>query len=300
MKIALMDDVHLEFGGIERDRIKNTAGADVLILAGDITVVSKLCGISYAKGERYFSSSSPEVVRNTHNFFEIISEAYPHIIYVAGNHEFYSGGDFDESLDDLRRECAEYENIHFLEQESLVIDGVKFIGATLWTDCNHSDEETMDFLESTMNDFNQIYIADYYGMRAKITPEDTIDRHNRSLRYIEAAVLESEKDGINEVVVVTHHAPSKRSQHPRHSDVKINGGYSSDLSDFIAAHPQIKLWAHGHTHKRYCYYVGNTLIASNARGYADYEESELSFEIKVLDLSTRPSLSETIEKNGEW
>jgi hypothetical protein len=51
----------------------------------------------------------------------------------------------------------------------------------------------------------------------------------------------------------------------------MNGGYASDLYDFIADRPQIKLWTHGHTHTPFDYMIDQTRIVCNPRGYEGHE-----------------------------
>jgi hypothetical protein len=86
-------------------------------------------------------------------------------------------------------------------------------------------------------------------------------------------------------VVVGHHAPSKQSTHPKYqNDQLMNGGYSSDLSEFILDHPQIKLWTHGHTHDPFDYMIGETRIVCNPRGYGGHDPQADVFELKYLDI----------------
>jgi hypothetical protein len=58
----------------------------------------------------------------------------------------------------------------------------------------------------------------------------------------------------------------------------MNGAYSSDLSDLILDHPQIKFWTHGHTHDQFDYMIGSTRVVCNPRGYKGYEESAEYFD----------------------
>jgi hypothetical protein len=86
-------------------------------------------------------------------------------------------------------------------------------------------------------------------------------------------------------VVVGHHAPCKLSTKPQYQDdVLMNGAYSSDLSEFILDHPQIKLWTHGHTHDRFDYMIGSTRIVCNPRGYINYEDCADRFELQYIDI----------------
>jgi hypothetical protein len=83
-------------------------------------------------------------------------------------------------------------------------------------------------------------------------------------------------------------APSKLSTHPRYAaDVQMNGGYSSDLSEFILDRPQIAVWVHGHTHHDFDYAIGSTRIVAHPRGYVGYErgsQAEDPYYPKVLDV----------------
>jgi hypothetical protein len=86
-------------------------------------------------------------------------------------------------------------------------------------------------------------------------------------------------------VVVGHHAPTKLSTHERYiGQYLMNGGYSSDLSEFIMDHPQIKLWTHGHTHDPFDYVVGETRVVCNPRGYAGHDPQADVFELMFLDI----------------
>ena len=86
-------------------------------------------------------------------------------------------------------------------------------------------------------------------------------------------------------VVVGHHAPSRLSTHPRYSrELIMNGGYSSELDDFIQDHPQIKLWTHGHTHEDFDYMIAGCRILCNPRGYINYEERADTWRLKTVEV----------------
>jgi Icc-related predicted phosphoesterase len=86
-------------------------------------------------------------------------------------------------------------------------------------------------------------------------------------------------------VVVGHMAPSKISIHPKYKDDHIiNGAYTSDLSEFILDHPQIKLWTHGHTHEDFDYQIGSTRIVCNPRGYIGYEPRADNYKLKYVEI----------------
>ena len=131
-----------------------------------------------------------------------------------------------------------------------------------------------------LNDFN--VIRNSGRNYAKLSPFDTVLRHKKTLEYIKHVIT---NDSSKNYVVVGHHAPSKLSTKPRYEkDVEMNGAYSSDLNEFILAHPQIKLWTHGHTHDLFDYMIGNTRIVCNPRGYHGYETVADNFKIKYLEI----------------
>jgi predicted phosphodiesterase len=264
MKIKLVSDLHLEFSDI---MIPNDADYDLLILSGDIMVAQDLHD---HQDENVRTAAMLEMLgsrqlkaQRFRDFLKRCSFQFPHVIYVAGNHEFYHGK-FFASLDHLREECAKYPNIYFLENDVKIINDIVFMGATLWTDCNKHDPFTLHALADMMNDF-RIIRHDQSGYRA-LKPADIADRHRKTLQYFKTVM-----DGYpqeQKFVVVGHHTPSHMSCHAMYAhDYIMNGGYHSDLSEFILDHPQIKLWTHGHTHHPFDYTIGSTRIVCNPRGY---------------------------------
>ena len=265
MKIALVSDVHLEFGDLNFD---NTDGADVLILGGDICVASDMVqrDPQNIMGEDYRSN-------RFHAFFERCSDRFPHVIFIVGNHEHYHG-DFATTIPHFRNVLGYLPNLHILEKQTFVLDDVTFIGGTLWTDMNRRDTRTLHEISRMMNDFrcvsNSARLEDHRGWADRFTTTDAADDHAVMLEFIKQTV---EADATKRYVVVGHHSPSRLSTHPRYQHQHImNGGYSSELDDFILDHPQIRLWTHGHTHEDFDYMIGGCRILCNPRGYANYEE----------------------------
>lgn len=282
MKIALCSDLHLEFGDIN---LKNEENADVLILSGDILIAQDLHDHPHMDYDPYTSGALADLGRRQQtalrfrDFIKRCSFQFPHVVYVAGNHEFYHGK-FIGSLQDLRDECSKYPNVYFMEDDMRTINDVTFIGSTLWTDMNKGDPLTLHAVADMMNDY-RIIRHDGHGY-TKLRPAHTADRHRKSVGYIRT-IIEGKFD--EKFVVVGHMAPSKLSVHPRYqNDTLMNGAYASDLSEFIMDHPQIKLWTHGHTHHKFDYMIGSTRIVCNPRGYIGYEDSADFFELQYLEV----------------
>lgn len=273
MKIKLVSDLHLEFSDIN---IQNN-GADVLILAGDIMVAEDLHDhpetINTAEQRAIADGTGlgrrQQAAQRYRDFLKRCSFQFPHVIYIAGNHEFYHGK-FYQSIEYLRNECAKHSNVHFLENDHITIDQFIFVGGTLWTDLNRGDPITMYSIKDMMNDYKMIR-NDRTGY-SKITSSDTFNRHKTTLEFFRTTI-DSNSD--KSIVVVGHHGPSFQSVHEKYRGFyQMNGAYQSELSGFILQRPQIKLWVHGHTHHPFDYMIGETRIVCNPRGYHNESYSE--------------------------
>ena len=288
MKIAVASDIHLEFGDID---ITNDSQADVLILSGDICVAADLDMRDRRQTESGFARYRSE---RFHEFFERCAANFPHVIYIMGNHEYYHS-DFATALDDVRKRLAHLPNLYILEREIKVIGDVTFIGGTLWTDMNNRDELTLYHMRTMMNDFRVIQNSavpvhfrtqdgEFKTRVAKFSPEDAVTEHMKMKEYIQV-VTAMLGENPNKYVVVGHHAPSRRSTHAMYAhDTIMNGGYSSDMDQFIEDRPQIKLWTHGHTHHVFDYMIGETRVVCNPRGYHGYEARADEWKLLTVDI----------------
>ena len=278
MKIGIASDLHLEFGNCQ---ITYDETPDVLVLAGDIVTAYSLH--KYAATGPYSSYMEAETNRERaqlyRRFIFDISQEFKNVVVVAGNHEFY-GGKWEQTLNTLRLEYGAYDNIHFLERDCVTIDGVTFVGGTLWTDMNNFDPLTLHETKLFMNDFSQI--VDETRGYSKLKPATTVQRHIQTKQYI--TYVASETPG--PVVVVGHHAPSFLSIADHYKGQTLtNGAYASELSEEILDHPNIKLWVHGHMHDPFDYYIGDTRIVCNPRGYVGYESrAKTQFPLKIVEI----------------
>lgn len=308
MKLALCSDVHLEFGPLE---LFNDENADVLILSGDICLASEV-----NDHDAYGIMGENTKSARYHKFFQECCARFPHVIYIAGNHEHYHG-DYATSLPRLKEKLGYLTNLHVLDKESVMLGGVLFVGGTLWTDMNKEDPHTMYAIKNYMNDYRiidnsnevvnykaPIYKKDEQGnfvtekvgeinttvveryefktRPAKFSPEDSVVDHKAMLQQIEQSLAAHPQ---TPCVVVGHHSPSKMSTKPRYEkDVIVNGAYSSDLSNFILDHPQIRVWTHGHTHDVFDYMIGSTRIVCNPRGYIGYEGRADEFQLMYFEV----------------
>ena len=239
MKIRYMSDLHLEFG----DFAPKKSDEDVVVLAGDIHVGMQ--GLEWA----------------LENF------SVP-VLYVMGNHEYY-GQTMPTLVERLRSE-ASGTHVHIMENDEVKIGDTYFMGATMWTDFKlwGIDEKpaTMLRAQALMNDYKEIRIeADgYRSLRAV----DTVRMHNESIDWMEDCLSKRSKD--DNVVVISHHAPSIRGVKKQFRNDDFAAAYASDISH-IEGLEKVDLWIHGHTHKFCDYRVGNVRVLSNPRGYVGHE-----------------------------
>jgi len=260
MKITLVSDLHLDIGGY-----LDLPGGDVLILAGDVCEAKEL-GNEFRQTK--LTDRNPGAFP-CHDFFEFVAPKYNKVFYVMGNHEHYRGR-FDKTKEFL--ETMMPDNVTILENDVVEYNGVMFLGATLWTDCNNCDSLTLYHLKHMMNDYKVItnHYADK-GVYHKLIPEVTFRRHTLSKQYFQM-MLSEHRD--KQFVVVSHHGPSFQSIHEYYKDdYLMNGGYVSNLSEFILDNENIKVWVHGHVHHPVDYMIGETRVLCNPRGYPGETQS---------------------------
>jgi len=263
VKIQIISDLHMEH---RTPPVLHNAGSDVLILSGDICVAQHLY--------RHPRSNLPNNAENGHkaahyrDFFAQVNDHWAQVIYVAGNHEHYSGR-WDRTADVLREEIAHYPHIHFCDQDKIVIDDTVFLGVSLWTDFNRGDPLDMLSMPDLMNDYSAITEKQtrngtdvYHNLR----PQTTLEKHRSDLEWLRVQLsLDKRK-----TVVVGHHCPSHASIHYSYQQPRyrtMNGAFVSNLDEFILDHPHIALWTHGHVHHTFDYRIGDTRIVCNPLGY---------------------------------
>ncbi len=235
MKIHLLSDLHLEFG-----KFKHTPpNCDVVVLAGDTHPGVK--GIVWA-AKRF--GNVP-------------------VISIAGNHEFYHGRRQLPRHYNKMKEKADELGIIFLQNESVIIDNVRFVACTLWTDFSLVGNAPLAMLhaERTMNDYQLTREVGGGYLRA----ETVLAEHKKSMEFL-TEELSQNFDG--PTVVVTHHAPSEMSAGHHFKVDRTNAFYATNLHRFVEV-MQPTVWVHGHMHSSSDYMMGDTRVITNPRGYVN-------------------------------
>jgi Icc-related predicted phosphoesterase len=180
---------------------------------------------------------------------------------VLGNHEYYRDR-LPELTDEIRRKSRD-TNVFVLENESVQINDVTFLGATLWTDysLDGNAEASSNIALNLMSDFLEIN-----RVRGKPTlvPEFFQKTHRASRRWLQETAAKTK----GPKVIVTHHAPHPKSIPPQFKGNRLNPAFASDLTEIIEK-TEPRLWIHGHIHSNSDYRVGKTRVINNPRGYMD-------------------------------
>ncbi len=240
MKIWVLSDVHVELSEWDLPRPGDRPEFDVLLMAGDLMPHME-------RGVAWLRARVPDRP----------------VVYVPGNHEFY-GDDTDAGLARARA-ASRGTNVRVLENDRVVIDGVRFLGCALWTDFALFGDTlgAMRAAARGMNDYRRITTANF-GRR--LDPADTLARHAASRGFI-AGELSRPFDGAT--VVVTHHGPYPGAVKRGHEHDTLSAAYVSDLTSVIERGGP-ELWVYGHTHRSDDIRVGASRILSNAKGYGPH------------------------------
>lgn len=235
MKLNILSDLHLNMALLAAP--KNDA--DVVILAGDI-------------------ARPQEALRWAQSL------AKP-VLYVLGNHEFY-GSTITGTAAEFKTLCAGTA-VYLLDTDEIILAGVRFLGATLWTDFMLFGEgakraAAISQACRVMRDFDKIRTDD--ATHALFTPADSVALFRAHSQWLDAKLSEP---FAGPTVVITHHAPSAKSIHPRFAESLINTCFVSDAEHLVRGN-RAQLWVHGHTHDSFDYWLDGTRVICNPRGYA--------------------------------
>lgn len=271
--IGLLSDLHLEGSNIEI----NNPGWDCLVIAGDL---------------------SSDLDNIDHFFYYCAPKDIP-IIYVLGNHEF-EGKRLDLATNKIRDLLKPYENVHLLDNESIVINGVKFIGTTLWSNFEsagmHMKKEEMNWAKFHVVDFSSIFDKNDKGKYVPINPEKMIELNKKAYQFLEFELKKNEFNGPK--IVVSHFAPHKNS---------IHSSYENKMSSYWVNHLEELLgfsdyWFHGHTHNSFDYTVEGTRVVCNPRGFSrifNMAQNQNFNKELILSLDNYYDLSNILDKKNK-
>lgn len=242
MKLQVLSDIHNEFGRFSPPDVD----ADVTIFGGDIDTEAD--GVAWA----------------------IETFKQRPVVYVPGNHEYYSRRKTVQKINAEMKAIAAGSNVHVLLDETLVVGGVRILGGTLWTDFRLFGNPILsaEIARAGMQDYNFSRVEDMNAERngvRRMRPADTYAWHCATRAFIER---ETAKPWTGKTIVVTHHAPCARAVPPQFRVDPISPCFASELEYLMGSN--IDLWIYGHTHDTRDFQLNGTRLVCNQRGYAPH------------------------------
>jgi len=234
MKVFPVSDLHLDFQAWHPELIPGSF--DVLAVAGDIGHLSTAALF----------------------FADFIGKYKVPVVVVLGNHEYYDKIYQDTILQwkELEKDPRMHGRLHVLVNESVEIEGKRFVGTTLWTRIPPS---RFNLMIQHMADFKYISYAHPDGGSVQLTPSLTSELFEENINFLENELQEGD-------YLITHHGVSEQSIHPRYDGMLENCGWVTDLEDFILR-KRPAIVHHGHVHSNFSYSIGDTRVICNPRGY---------------------------------
>lgn len=220
---------------------------------------------------------------------EWINDNISNGVFVEGNHIGYKSKKTLQSLLEYLSACFPMDcNVSHLNNSYKIINDVVFVGSILWTDFELFGKQNrviaLKTAANNIKDFSCTYFnanTDNQDDKTIFSPEDSANLFHVSIEYIKNIC---DKFSDKKIVIVTHHAPSFKSIPSVYKNDICSSAFASNLDDFILAHPNIKLWCHGHIHKAFDYHIGNCRIVCNPRGYIDDNEETGFTKCKIIEI----------------
>lgn len=256
MKAAILSDLHREFWEVNIPYYSS----DIVIISGDIA-----CPIQ--KSMDFLVSYANKLQKP--------------VIAVLGNHDFYKSN-IDEALLYAKSRALESRYLHFLENSSCVIENIKFIGCTLWTDFSYNTGGNISLQEDNAY-FAQTRICDFayikHGKANKIfSAMKCINLYQESIRYIESEIQRTTEE---KIVIVTHFGIDKLCSQPIHRGDQLQSYFISNIEGILSRY-KIDVWIYGHTHYSNDFKVGKTRVIGNHIGYPTEKESTIRSKIEFI------------------
>lgn len=230
MKIQIWSDLHLEYN---KGFLPINDEEEILVLAGDICVIMKDDNIN------------PEFLR----LISYATKCFNFVLFVPGNHEYF--GSNISKVDKLLRSLkCKFSNFIFMNNDTVYIDNIAFIGSTLWSylPSGHEKYKTSDF--ENINGF---------------TAKEQNRRFSNSHAYVENMLFNITEMKKYKICVITHHAPLiEKTSDPKYIAAKEYLAYASDSSDLVE---KADYWIYGHTHYQTDFYYKSCRVISNPFGY---------------------------------
>jgi Icc-related predicted phosphoesterase len=259
MKVKFIGDLHTEFWNFNKfekllEHYLPTTPEDketILCCSGDMGLF------------KYYASTYKPL-------FKLLGQRFREVFVVSGNHSWYQSDIWDNE-EVFWSDKKLPKNVHYLDDDWVIIDDVMFIGTTLWTDFDGENPVYMMYAKNGMSDFEVIrkkvkFYSPYDGegyKGLKLNPEDTVVRHKKHVAFLEKTLQNN--NGMKSVVI-THHSPSSITVPECYAGNILNAAYVNSLENMILDYKPV-VWAYGHQHNSFDEMLGETRLINNSLGY---------------------------------
>lgn len=254
MKIQFLSDLHMEVWKNSLPKITFDEDTNVIIFAGDISNDENQA-LSYMK--------------------KLVDQGYV-VLYTPGNHEYYKH-EYNEQYQAIKKACED-AGVVFLEMEYIDIEGVRFIGTTLWTDYNahKTDDKNLSKMLASQG-LNDHYVIRFNDRR--LLPNDCDDFNDMAKEFLRHNV-----DPDQPTIIVSHHAPVLHAVAPKFKGDRLNPAFVNDWSEFVSD-LKAEAWIFGHTHHDIDVVIGDTRVVSRQLGYpGERKDFAISFKPETIEL----------------
>lgn len=276
MRLWIWSDLHCEMQSVQYP-LSAPAGADVIVIAGDLTHAERVGAELRFIVDRY---------------------GLP-VVFVPGNHEYYvhphhSGyrrGILNDRLTMSRlfhdfREAGQL--VYVLDDSEMVLGDVRFLGATLWTDFAHHNKGSgigncpRRTIAGNMKDAEE-WIPDY-GRIPGLDAQAVLTMHRESKAFLRSALS---RQHAGKTVVVSHHVPHPAGEPPFYRNSRLSCCFTNSadaFGDILSDGRGPELWVYGHTHRAHSQTVGRTCLVCNPYGYrsrSDEQGNGFSWDITI-------------------
>lgn len=254
MKVRFCSDLHTEF-------FKDNSIDDVLPhLPEDKETVLSIAG------DLGLMCLYDETIKQ---YLKILSKRFKYVLYILGNHEYYNSSYWGAELQFWKTKKLP-KNVKVMVNDHIIINGVVFIGTTLWTNFDNRNPCAMIYANQNMSDFKVIK-KKIYDKKFTITPEEMVDMFDINKKFIFDLVRKYEN---NKCVIITHHAPSIIGIDDNYKNDSLTPAFYSELGNDICNHNNIIFWHFGHNHSSVDEIIHHTKLVCNPFGYFGKQENK--------------------------
>lgn len=254
MIVSCFSDLHVEFQPVTGMTIADyiiksipKEKADICVLAGDIGMIKN------------HTTMNINPLLNTLKKF---CDHFKNIIYIHGNHEYYKNSISQGQRDFQKKVASKLPNLHWLNNEVLVIDGQRFLGCTLWAELPEiKADSTFGYYDTKERYYRQMNCFDQISDLKTIFESE----HDKSVAFIKNNLQKGD-------VLITHFPVVTFTGDPRFKDHESNWYYQNNLDEFILE-KEPKLVISAHCHNSIDRIIGKTRFIRNPFGYFKHEEN---------------------------